>query len=144
MDNETAKRKMLDFLNSNELGVISTIHTNKEGPESAVVGFGNTNDLQLIFGTSAQSRKYKNIQVDPHISFVIGWSSALGTLQYEGVAREISDDESAQYVELYMSKNESRKKFKGSVDQKYFIIEPAWIRYQDYASNPPATYELEF
>lgn len=144
MTNETIRQKVLNFLDLNELGVISTIHTDKPGPESAVVGFGNTEELELIFGTSIKSRKYRNIQTDPHVSFVIGWSSTLGSVQYEGIARELSDKELDHYLPFHLKKNELRKKFVSQADQRYFVVQPTWIRLLDNAGNPPDVFEINF
>jgi len=142
MSQSPAHQKILAFLNQNTLGVISTIHVDKNAPESAVVGFGNTENLELVFGTLASTRKYKNLMINPNLSFVIGWSSTTGTLQYEGVAHELSAEEIEKYTPLLLSKSEGHKKFINHPEQKYFLVTPTWIRFSDNAGNPPEVYEL--
>ena len=66
MDDSVIKRKVFDFLSKNELGIISTIHSDKNAPESAVIGFGNNESLELIFGTSIRQEStkiYKKIKM---------------------------------------------------------------------------------
>lgn len=144
MTNEVIHQKILDFLENNDLGVVSTIHVDKDSPESAVVAIGNTEVLELTFGTSARSRKYRNIQINPHVSFVIGWSSTLGSIQYEGIAHELSGEELDRYLPFHLKDNENRKKLVNDPDQRYFLVKPTWIRFLDNAGNPPDTYELTF
>lgn len=144
MTNELLRQKIFQFLERHELGVISTIHVEQSGPESAVVGFGNTEKLELIFGTSRKSRKYHNIQANPRIAFVIGWSSTLGSVQYEGIARELSVSELDHYLPYHLKKNPIRQKFVSRVDQRYFLVKPTWIRFLDNVGDPPGVYELEF
>ncbi len=82
MSEDLIKKKIFEFLNNNKVAVVSTIHSDEDTPESAVVGFGNNESLELVFGTSNTSRKYKNLQKNPNVSFVIGWSSETGSVQY--------------------------------------------------------------
>ncbi len=136
-------QKVFEFLNQNEIGIISTIHAEKVAPESAVVGFGNTENLELIFGTSNTARKYANLQKNPCVSLVIGWSSTTGSLQYEGVARELDRDELGQYADLLMKKNKNHQQFIDQADQRYFLVKPTWLRFYDNAGVPPDIYEIE-
>lgn len=111
-----------------KLCVISTLDTQNNKPESAVVAFAEKDDLSLIFGTSSTTRKYKNLQTNKNISVVIGWSEEMGTLQYEGIARELSDQEAKQNAEILILKNKQSEKFLSKADQRYFLITPKWIR----------------
>ena len=122
--------------------VLSSINTNGL-PQSAVVGFGVTNDLKLVFGTSAESRKAKNIAGNKNVSVVIGWDNQ-GTVQYEGTARQLKGEEVNNYTEIYYSKNESARAYKDDPNERYFLIEPAWIRYTDVSKNPWAISEFKF
>ena len=139
---ENTQQIMLEFLQKHELGVISTIHTDRNAPESAVVGFANNDKLELVFGTSNTTRKYTNIQNNPHISFVIGWNGAIGTLQYEGVARELASEEAGPYIQLLTTKTEASKRFITFPDQRYFVVKPTWIRLQDNINS--RLHELSF
>jgi hypothetical protein len=144
MEKRGAYRKVFDFLNQNEIGIISTIHSTKLAPESAVVGFGNTQNLELIFGTSTTARKYANLQANPYVSLVIGWSSSTGSLQYEGVAYEIDRHELRDYADLLIRKNKSHQQFIDQVDQRFFLVKPTWLKFYDNAGFPPGIHEIEF
>lgn len=127
-----------------KLGVISTIHVGDGCPESAVVGFSETEGLKIIFGTSNTSRKYKNLQSNNHVSFVIGWDSKTGTVQYEGIAKEASLEEALEYAKIIVAKNPVAEKFVNRKDQRYFIVTPKWIRFSDNAGSSPGIYEVSF
>ena len=76
----------------------------KDGrPQTAIVGFGQTENLELIFGTPVNTRKAKNITKDPRISSVIGWDMT-STLQYEGEAHLLEGDDIEKYTEIYFEK----------------------------------------
>ena len=142
LNKETIKKKISKFLKDYDIGVVSTVHTNGQGTESAVVGFAETADLEIIFGTSNLARKYKNIKTNPRISFVIGWSSKLGSLQYEGVARELTGKEKEEKALNLIAKNVGHKKYLALENQSYFLVEPTWIRFSDNAGDPPDSYEI--
>lgn len=144
MNEQTIKARALDFLKAHPLCVISTIHADGSGPESAVVAFAETENLEIIFGTSNTSRKYKNLQKDNRVSFVIGWSNKEGTIQYEGAAAELSGEETNKYAAVQVEKIPSSKDFVGREDQRWFIVKPTWLRFLDNALRPPDTYELKF
>lgn len=144
MSQKDAEEKILSFLKEHTLGVISTIHTQGNSPESAVVAFVETENLEIVFGTSNTSRKYQNILKNNHVCLVIGWSSQTGTVQYEGLARELSKQESVEYASLQTQKNPESQKFINREDQRYFMVEPKWIRFLDNRQDPPLSYEVSF
>jgi general stress protein 26 len=135
METKEVKNKILAFLGKHSLTVISTIDVGMEKPESAVIAFAETDTLELIFGTSNMSRKYANIKKNPNVSFVIGWDGAVGTVQYEGVAKELSQEESEKYADIQTAKNPAAKKFTQREDQRYFLVTPTWIRFTDNIEN---------
>ncbi len=140
--NKDLKRRIFDFLSSNKVAVIATIDTDKNSPESAVVGFAQTEDLEIIFGTANTTRKYKNLLNNQKVSFVVGFTSEGGTLQYEGIAAEIGPDELEKYTALLIEKNPYHKNFVKDSNQKYFLVKPTWIRFLDMSANPPQTQEI--
>lgn len=137
-----SKRDIYQFANQKKLCVISTISSGGK-PESALVGFAITEDLELVFDTVAKSRKYKNIQDYPNVSVVIGWENEI-TLQYEGEARvlreSIRDD---KYREIYYTVfHEGRHRTETWTDLAHIIIKPRWIRYCNF--NKPQIIEEIF
>lgn len=138
------KKKTLEFLKKKQLMVISTI--NSEGnSQSAVVGFTETSDLEIIFGTSNETRKYSNLQKNKNISLVIGWDlEEKITVQYEGVAREMNGAEFEKCKKLHILKNPKREKHSNNFRERFFKITPKWIRYSDLSKNPEEIFEIEF
>lgn len=136
------KEKVLDFIKGEKLGVVATKSAKGE-VQSAVMGFGETDKFEIFFGTDVSSRKYKNLQTNPDVAFVIGWDEGV-TVQYEGVARELSDGEEKIYKEMYYEKTPSAKKYDGEPGERYFLVSPKWVRYTDLKKEPWEIIELEF
>ena len=67
-------------------------------------------DLELIFDTFTSSRKYKNLQKNNNVSFVIGWDDNI-TVQYEGIAQEVKGEEAEKYKQIYWEKNPEAKRW---------------------------------
>jgi general stress protein 26 len=126
----------------NKLAVFSSIADT--GPQSALVGIAVTPDLEIVFDTVKHSRKYPNIVADPRCSLVIGTTSGT-TVQYEGVAREVTDaGQLAQLKEFYFAAfpdGPSRESWPGIV---YIAVKPTWIRFSDYGETPPRIETLTF
>ena len=132
------KEFLYSFISKYKLTVLATI-SEENNPESALVGFAVTPDLQIIFDTVKTSRKYQNLLKNSSISFVIGWDNEQ-TVQYEGVAKIPSDAELETLLPNYF------KVFPEGVDRKknlkdlvYFCVKPLWIRYCDF--NAPSNIE---
>ncbi len=136
------KKKLLEFIKKQTLAVIST--TNAENnSESAVLEFGETDGLELIFDTYNTSRKYKNLQRNKNVSFVIGWDENI-TIQYEGTAEEIKGESAKKYKEAYWSKNPQAKRWESREGISYFKVTPKWIRYSNLTQDPWDIFEVNF
>jgi len=139
MDN---KQEILEFIRSNHLGVISTINQ-KGSPEAAVMGVGQTDDLELIFGTYNSSRKYTNLKTNHNVAWAIGWDGPK-TVQYEGVARELSGTEAEKYANAYHEKNPQAESYRDHPEERYFLVTPKLIRLTDMKTNPWRIIEIQF
>ncbi len=136
------KSEIIDFIKSNSLMTISSVSATGQ-PQAALVGFGETDSFQLIIGTSNVSRKYSNILKNPNVAVVIGGNGPK-TVQYEGTAREISGAEADKYSEIYFTKSPSARQHNELPTERYFLIEPHWIRYTIVSSDPWDIVELKF
>ncbi len=123
------------YLSKRGLGVVSSIGPDG-APQSALVGYAVTPSLELVFDTVASTRKYSNLIARPKCSFVIGWD-AEHTVQYEGVAREVRNAELAPYRELYFKAWTDGPRRLSWPGIAYFVVTPVWIRYSDFARDPP-------
>ena len=133
------KQVIRDFISQQKIAVLSTI--NQEGkPQSAVLEFGNTENLEIIFDTFPSSRKYKNLKHNKNVSLVIGWDDNI-TIQYEGKAEELSGKELEKYKKEFFKKNHSAQRWEAR-GVKYFKVNPTWIRYSDLNKDPWEIFEL--
>jgi len=144
MDTNSLHSQIVEFINSHNLGVISTVALGGSQPESALVAFCNDDKLNLVIGTSNQSRKYVNLKSNPKIAFVIGWDSKRGSVQYEGIAQEIDQGEEDRYTQMLIERNEASGKFLGLEDQRYFLITPTWVRFTNRSGGEQEVNELTF
>lgn len=130
------------FLQAYQIGVISTV--SPQGlPNAAIVGFGQTKDLAILFGTDNTSRKYHNLKTNPQLAFTVGGKTA-ETVQLEGTARELAADELHLVSEHYWRKNPHAKSYHQNPTNRYFIITPRWLRYTDLRTDPWDITELSF
>ena len=128
-------------MQAHEFGVIAS-NSIDGAPESAVVGFSETDDLEIIIGSFSDTRKNKNIARDPKVSFVIGWDNAKKmTIQIEGIATLLEGEERRTLAEKHCQKNKGSAKFIDIPKQQYFKIVLKWIRYSDFSVNPQEVWE---
>lgn len=137
-----SKQELYDFLNSNSLAVVSTV-TAEGMPSAAIVGFGQTKDLELLISTDTATRKYKNLQKNQHVAVAVGGTTP-ETIQLEGIARELKDDELDVVRDNYWQKNPHAKTYSENPNNRYFIITPTWLRFTDLRTNPWSITELTF
>jgi len=136
MNNKTF---IYNFLNRRMLCVLSTVGPDNM-PESAVMEFGQTKDLELIFDTPTTTRKYTNLMKNPKIAAVLGWEE-MDTVQYEGIAKELSGKELKRYTTIMFAKNPDFQKWEATPHVTYFKITPLWIR---YTSGDGKSFTLRF
>ena len=136
------KKRVLDFIKQYGLMVIATVNVDGK-PEAAVVEYGESDDLELIFDTYTSSRKYKNLQQNPSVACTIGWDENI-TIQYEGIATELRGEELQKFKDLYFAKNERARKWENREGITYFKITPKWIRYSDLNTDPWTIFEINF
>ncbi|MFI1399405.1 pyridoxamine 5'-phosphate oxidase family protein [Streptomyces sp. NPDC020681] len=110
-------------------------------PQSAVVGYAVSDDLEIVFDTVETTRKCLNLRADPRISLVIGWDDAI-TAQIEGVADFPSGAElerlQACYFTVYPD-GRDRLTWPGITHVR---VRPSWVRYSDFTQDPPRIMEV--
>ena len=137
-----AHQEILEFVQGRGLAVISTLGP-AGTPQAAVIGFGETEALEIVFGTFNTSRKYANLQRRPEVALVMGWEEDT-TVQYEGVARELAGAEAEKYAEIYYQKSPDSRKYREHPEERYFLVSPRWVRYTDLNVEPWRILELRF
>jgi uncharacterized protein YhbP (UPF0306 family) len=136
------KKKIRDFLKTQTLAVIATVDSKNSKPEAALVAFSETEDLELIFGTLNDTRKFANLQDNPLVAFVIGYEVI--TVQYEGTARMAEGNEADTYRQIHLLKNPKAKKYAYHEKERFFKVSPTWIRYTDFSGGPATVFEVVF
>jgi hypothetical protein len=129
------------FMAGCDLAVASSL--SPEGaPQSAVVGFAVTRDLEIVFDTVNRSRKYRNLKARGQCSITM-WAGEV-TVQYEGMAEEPVGAALDRAKEAYFRKlpdGINRLSWPGIA---YFLVHPKWIRYSDFNARPPLIEEVSF
>ncbi len=138
------KELIKTFLAKNQLCVLSTVDA--EGfPNSATMSFSESDDLEIIFLTWDQTRKFKNLKTNQKVSVTVGWSfEDFVTVQYQGIARMATKEESEKYVARHLEKIPFSKKFIDNPDDYLFIIKPTYIKYSNLKANPDEVFEVRF
>lgn len=139
----TAKNKaeLCAFMQSHRLAVVATADRHGK-PEAALVDIAVTDAFEIIFETTSETRKIRNLQDNPRISFVIGWADNV-TLQYDGVVDEPSGRELDRITQYYLSAFPGKLSHRNWPGNFYFRAHPLWIRYSDYHS-PRSVEEHQF
>jgi general stress protein 26 len=137
----TDSSQLYDFMNQHSLMVVSSLGANGE-PQSAVVGFAQTQNLEIIFRTKQENRKTHNIMNDSRVSIVIGWDKD-GTVQYEGDARLLTAENADVYTKALFAKLPFTAQQKDEPNERYFVVTPRWIRYTDITTKPWTVTEIK-
>lgn len=136
------KGQLIEFIQGETYAVLSSINAAGK-PESALVGIAVTAELELIFDSMKTTRKYANLCARPAVSFVVGCSGDQ-TLQFEGIAAELTGDELRRYKPVYFAKFKDGPSRENGPAICYFAVKPKWIRFSDYGETPPLVTEFEF
>ena len=130
------------FIKQHTLAVVSTLSPGQK-PEAALVGFAVSEDLEIVFDTVKTSRKYKNLLENPFVAVVIGWDNET-TLQYEGVAMELTGPEDDRYREIYYEVYpDGRQRAETWAGLVHFKVTPKWLRYSNF-NDPVVVEEMDF
>lgn len=136
------RRDIYEFLKATDLCVIATLSPDSI-PQTALVAFAVTPDLEIVFDTVKSSRKYSNLLAHPGVSLVAGWNGEV-TVQYEGEAEEPQAERRDHYREVYFNRfpeGRERLAWPGIV---HIVIRPKWLRYSDFSAGGKTIEEFRF
>lgn len=141
-----ADATILAFLKNWPMATISTIMPGLLQPESALIAFAQTDKLEIIFESFADTRKWRNLQKNQHVALVVGWDVKRHiTLQYEGLANAIPVSEIEKYATIFLAKDTPcSETFLHDPRVRLFKVRPTWIRYSDYTGTVPVIFEKSF
>jgi len=136
--------KILAVLQENQLAVIATVDRGCSTPESALIAYVQDDALNLYFQTGLRTRKAANLRHNPHVSLVVGLDlQERLTLQYQGVARQLADEqEIAECKQRFLDKNSpTTPGYFDYSDTILFKVTPTWIGCSDYSGERPFVVE---
>ena len=140
------KNRILDFLHNHPMATIATIDTQTMQPESALIAFAELDNLEIIFETFVDTRKYNNLQKNNYVALVIGWDTKHHiSLQYEGIAQPITGEDIDTYRNIFLGKDTPcTEEFLLDPRAILFRISPTWIALSDYTHGKPVVTQLRF
>jgi hypothetical protein len=109
-------------------------------PDTARISFSVSGRLDVIFGTSDESRKFNLIHADPRVGFNVTNDDLRFTVQLKGIVRELTKDELSVFEPAHYAKlGENSRRFRDLPDQHFFLIRPIWLRFSDCKEDPWTT-----
>lgn len=136
-----SKQKIYQFLNSQKHMVISSVNASGN-PQSAMVGFAQNKNLEIIFGTDMTTRKAQNLSNNHNVAIVVNGNEY--NLQYEGKAKQIEGEELEKMQKIFFKKIPGLKKYAQLTNQIYFKVTPTWLRFIDHTYSPGKVSEIKF
>jgi uncharacterized protein YhbP (UPF0306 family) len=125
----------LEYLHSQRVGVLA-LETANGSVHGATVHFAaNADATKFFFLTAPTSRKMEGFAAKPELqaTFVVGSSEAdMRTLQIDGTARLLHEDERAEFESVYIGTFDMKKE-KFSTDTPFVLI-PTWWRFTDWTT----------
>jgi hypothetical protein len=100
-------------------------------PQAAVVGFGVSDQLEIVFDTLGTTRKIANMRREPRVALVVGWDEEQ-TLQIEGMADEPEGPELARLKRVYFAAYPDGPEREAWSGITYVRVRPIWARYSDF------------
>lgn len=143
MVDEKTKIDFMEFLKSKQVAVISTVSSDGQ-PESATIYFIVKEHFTFYFMTKNFSRKYKNLETNPHVALVIGTENTPVTAQIQGTAEKITDPAESdtrlkELMESIFKNDYVAPLFQMEPPEKnevvVYKITPSWIRWLDLRSE---------
>jgi len=123
--------ELYELIRASHHAVIATAGAG--GPEAALMDIAVTPELEIIFETTDATRKIRNMQDDPRVAFVIGWTDNQ-TLQYEGIADEPLGREQERILTQYFTAFPQKLSHRYWPGNHYFRVRPQWVRFSNYNS----------
>lgn len=110
-------------------------------PQAALVGVAVSDQFQIVFDTLGSTRKAENLRTHPAVALVFGSAAAgtVGTVRVEGTADELPA--AHPLVALYLARFPDGRERLAWPGITWFRVTPTWLRYSDFAQDPPAIVE---
>ena len=132
--------EVVELIRRYRLAVVSSVAADG-APQSAVVGFAISNELEIVFDTLASTRKCQNPLRDPRVALVIGWDDEL-TFQIEGRVDFPTGEELQRLHTCYFTVYPDGRQRLGWAGITHVRVRPTWIRMSDFKQDPPRIVEV--
>jgi pyridoxine/pyridoxamine 5'-phosphate oxidase len=135
------RAELLALLQSHRLLVQASCNEQR-GPQAAVVGYGVSDELEIVFDTLDATRKYKNLVRNPRVALVIEWDQQR-TLQLEGLVDFPHGQELERIRDVYFvayPDGRDRLSWPGIAHARVVL---GWGRYSDFSVEPPRIEEFD-
>jgi general stress protein 26 len=136
--------ELLSFMRTHPLAVEASVSADGDA-QAAVVGIVVTDDFEVFFDTTEETRKVANLRCNPRIAFVIG-GTIVGderSVQYEGVADEPTGPDLQQLKDVYFESFPDGRDRESWPGITYIRTRPTWIRYSDFNQGVPEIIEFD-
>jgi len=128
-------QEILDFIKMGRVGVLA-VEMPDGSPHAATVHYANTeNPLVFYFETDRGYRKAEPLlaKETTRASLVIGFDEKeMKTLQIDGTARLLQDEEKGIFQETYLGKFPEKVAMSAKHDLVFFTLTPTWWRFTDW------------
>lgn len=141
--------KIMNFLKSNPVGVLSTVG---EGgvPHGSVVYFSIDEDMLITFTTKDHTIKHKNISKDSHVMLTVFEAGSQSVVQVEGTAVDVTGTLESEiafhdtFQNAVKTSNSGIPPISKLVAGKYvaYVLKLKEIRMAVYARPDPGGYEM--
>ena len=137
-DNADMDKAILDYLKTQRTCVFA-IEMMDGSPHAATVHFAHSeNPFVFYFETNKTYRKAEPLfgRPESRASLVVGSTeSNMQTLQLDGNARLIKDDELDTYTQIYLGKFPEKQEKSQGADFVRFLFIPTWWRFTDWTGK---------
>jgi PPOX class probable F420-dependent enzyme len=136
------RAELIDFVRARGLAVVAS--RGPDGaPQAALVGIAATDQGELVFDCSRDSRKYANIVRNPEVALVVGWDDEV-TVQIEGLADILAGDDLKRCTAAYFEQYPDGRARAASPEIAHIRVTPRWLRYSDFRPQTFGSSETRF
>ncbi len=135
------KKEVVEFLMAQKAGVLSTVSGDQ--PHASYIYYVADEDMSIYFATPVNSQKHENIQVHNKVAFTVATINPPQTVQLEGSAEVVVDENTikavtANYYDIASSNKHSEIPItKLNLDNGLVIyrINPRSMRWSDFSKK---------
>lgn len=137
MDENAAKSQLIAFIGRHKLGVIAT-SSPAAVPEAALINIAVTPDFEIVFETTAATRKCGNLRDNPRVAMVIGWNDDQ-TLQIDGLVELLEGSNRDRLKAIFVDAFPNKASHEFWPGNDFYRVRPFWARFSNY--TPPRKVE---